>query len=72
MWELGREARSDMRVPARVFADRELIGQIAADRSLEQLQNVATLPGITGAALASRRAAWAMTSTAVCGCLRCR
>ena len=52
VWELGPEARSDMRVPARVFADRELIGQIAADRSLEQLQNVATLPGITGAALA--------------------
>jgi tRNA-splicing ligase RtcB (3'-phosphate/5'-hydroxy nucleic acid ligase) len=52
VWELGVEARPDMRVPARVFADRELIGQIAADRSLEQLQNVATLPGITGAALA--------------------
>jgi tRNA-splicing ligase RtcB (3'-phosphate/5'-hydroxy nucleic acid ligase) len=52
VWELGVEARRDMRVPARVFADRELIGQIAADRSLEQLQNVATLPGITGAALA--------------------
>ena len=52
VWELGAEARADMRVPARVFADRELIGQIAADRSLEQLQNVATLPGITGAALA--------------------
>ena len=41
-----------MRVPARVFADRELIEQIAADRSLEQLQNVATLPGIFGSALA--------------------
>jgi tRNA-splicing ligase RtcB (3'-phosphate/5'-hydroxy nucleic acid ligase) len=52
LWELPAEARADMRVPARVFADRELIGQIAADRSLEQLQNVATLPGITGAALA--------------------
>lgn len=52
VWELPAEARSDMRVPARVFADRDLIGQIAADRSLEQLQNVATLPGITGAALA--------------------
>ncbi len=52
VWELPVEARGDMRVPARVFADRELIGQIAADRSLEQLQNVATLPGITGAALA--------------------
>jgi tRNA-splicing ligase RtcB len=52
VWELPAEARKDMRVPARVFADRELIGQIAADRSLDQLQNVATLPGITGAALA--------------------
>jgi tRNA-splicing ligase RtcB len=41
-----------MRVPARVFADRELLGQIAGDRSLEQLQNVATLPGIVEAALA--------------------
>ncbi len=52
VWELPAGARADMRVPARVFADRELIGQIAADRSLEQLQNVATLPGISGAALA--------------------
>jgi tRNA-splicing ligase RtcB (3'-phosphate/5'-hydroxy nucleic acid ligase) len=52
VWELSVEARSDMRVPARVFADCELIGQIATDRSLEQLQNVATLPGITEAALA--------------------
>ena len=31
---------------------RELLEQIAADRSLEQLQNVATLPGIVEAALA--------------------
>jgi tRNA-splicing ligase RtcB len=52
VWELSAEARPDMRVPARVFADRELIGQIASDRSLEQLQNVATLPGIVRAALA--------------------
>ncbi|MGZ6563308.1 MAG: RtcB family protein [Solirubrobacteraceae bacterium] len=52
VWELPAAARADMWVPARVFADRELIGQIAADRSLDQLQNVATLPGVTGAALA--------------------
>jgi tRNA-splicing ligase RtcB len=52
VWELPAEARADMRVPARVFADSELIEQIATDRSLEQLQNVATLPGITEAALA--------------------
>jgi tRNA-splicing ligase RtcB len=41
-----------MRVPARVFADRELLAELEHDRSLEQLANVATLPGITGAALA--------------------
>src|ERR1700752_4824218 len=52
VWEMAPDAHPELRVPARVFADRELIGQIAADRSLEQLRNVATLPGITGAALA--------------------
>src|ERR671932_209963 len=51
-WEIPAEARPDMRVPARVFADPELLEAIAEDRSLEQLQNVATLPGIVGAALA--------------------
>ncbi len=38
--------------PISVFADAELIERIASDRSLEQLQNVATLPGIREAALA--------------------
>ena len=51
-WEIPAEARADMRVPARVFADAELLEAIAQDRSLEQLQNVATLPGIVDAALA--------------------
>src|SRR5215207_142188 len=41
-----------MRVPARVFADAELLEAIADDRSLEQLQGVATLPGVVEAALA--------------------
>jgi tRNA-splicing ligase RtcB len=41
-----------MRVPARVFADSELLDAIRTDRSLEQLQNVATLPGVVGSALA--------------------
>ncbi len=41
-----------MRVPARVFADSELLEAIRTDRSLEQLQNVAALPGVVGAALA--------------------
>jgi tRNA-splicing ligase RtcB len=52
LWEIPAGARADMRVPARVFADAELIEEIAADRSLEQLQNVATLPGVVDAVLA--------------------
>jgi tRNA-splicing ligase RtcB len=52
LWEIPASARRDMRVPARVFADGELLEAIRTDRSLEQLQNVATLPGVVGAALA--------------------
>lgn len=52
LWEIPAESRADMRVPARLFADREILEAIARDASLEQLQNVATLPGIVEAALA--------------------
>jgi tRNA-splicing ligase RtcB len=50
VWEIP--AQGDMRVPARVFADEELLDAIRHDRSLEQLCNVASLPGIVEAALA--------------------
>jgi tRNA-splicing ligase RtcB len=52
VWEIPASARADMRVPARVFADRALLDAIRGDRSLEQLQNVATLPGVVDAVLA--------------------
>jgi tRNA-splicing ligase RtcB (3'-phosphate/5'-hydroxy nucleic acid ligase) len=52
LWEIPADARPDMRVPARVFADGELLGAIERDNSLEQIQNVATLPGVVEAALA--------------------
>jgi tRNA-splicing ligase RtcB len=52
LWEIPASARPDMRVPARVFADRELLVAIEGDDSLEQIQNVATLPGVVEAALA--------------------
>jgi tRNA-splicing ligase RtcB len=52
LWEIPASARPDMRVPARVFADEELWEAIARDEAVEQLQNVATLPGIVEAALA--------------------
>ncbi len=37
-----------MRVPGRIFSDAALLGDIAQDPSLEQVANVATLPGIVG------------------------
>jgi tRNA-splicing ligase RtcB (3'-phosphate/5'-hydroxy nucleic acid ligase) len=46
--EIPRTARADMRVPVRIYADEELWGQIATDRTVEQLVNVATLPGVVG------------------------
>ena len=52
LWEIPVDARPDMRVPARVFADEELFEAIERDGSLEQTENVATLPGIVEAALA--------------------
>jgi tRNA-splicing ligase RtcB (3'-phosphate/5'-hydroxy nucleic acid ligase) len=51
-WEIPVTARADMRVPARVFADDEILAEITGDLSLQQLENVATLPGIVGAAIA--------------------
>jgi tRNA-splicing ligase RtcB len=52
VWEIPADTRPDMRVPARIFADAELLDAIAGDRSLEQLENVACLPGVVDAALA--------------------
>lgn len=51
-WEIPKNFRSDMRVPARVFATEEMIEDILNDRSLWQIVNVATLPGISRYALA--------------------
>src|SRR5262245_1908653 len=50
LWEIPAEG--EMRVPARVFADEQILDAIAADKSLDQLRNVATLPGIVDAAIA--------------------
>src|SRR5262245_45695222 len=41
-----------MRVAARLFASEEMVQREFQDRTLEQLVNVTTLPGIYGAALA--------------------
>jgi tRNA-splicing ligase RtcB (3'-phosphate/5'-hydroxy nucleic acid ligase) len=51
-WEIPVTERAEMRVPARLFASREILDAVRDDRSLEQLENVATLPGIVDAAIA--------------------
>jgi tRNA-splicing ligase RtcB len=47
-----------MRVPGMVFASRVLLPDLAADRSLEQVANVATLPGVVGASFAMPDVHW--------------
>jgi len=49
IYEADRSLRAGMRAPARIIADDVLLSQIARDRSVEQLLNVATLPGLVGA-----------------------
>jgi len=51
-FEIPATARAGMRVPARVYADDALFAKISQDRSLDQLLNVATLPGVTDRVLA--------------------
>ncbi len=52
LWEIPQSFRSDMRVPARIYASEKMLEEIQEDRSLEQLVNIATLPGILKYALA--------------------
>ncbi|TLU83494.1 MAG: RtcB family protein [Chlorobium sp.] len=52
LWEIPQTWRHDMLVPARVYASEKMLDQILQDRSLEQLVNVSTLPGIVRYALA--------------------
>ncbi|MEH0985819.1 RtcB family protein [Micromonospora sp. CPCC 205556] len=47
-----------MRVPGVVFATRSLLPDAGADKSLEQVANVATLPGIVGASYAMPDIHW--------------
>jgi len=52
IWELPKETRPDMRVPARIFASAEMLDSAFRDRTVEQLVNTATLPGILKYAMA--------------------
>ena len=52
VWEVPQTFREDMRVPARIYADDELLEEALKEHCVEQLINTATLPGIVEYALA--------------------
>jgi len=52
LWEIPKSFRSDMRVPARVYASEKMLEDIFRDRSISQLINGTTLPGIVRYAIA--------------------
>ncbi len=56
VWEIPR--RGGMRVPGRIFANEALMRDIEADKCLQQVANVAHLPGIVSASLAMPDIHW--------------
>lgn len=57
-WEIPASARPFMRVPGIVFADERLLEDLRDDPALEQVANVAALPGIVGHSLAMPDCHW--------------
>jgi tRNA-splicing ligase RtcB len=52
LWEVPKSFRNDMRVPARIYVSEKMLEDVFEDRSINQLINVATLPGIVNYSLA--------------------
>ena len=57
-WELPQDYKPGMRVPGRIFADETLLPLVVNDPCLEQVANVAFLPGIVGYSLAMPDIHW--------------
>lgn len=57
-WRVPRGTVAGMRVDGILFADDALCAQAKADKALEQVANVACLPGIVGASLAMPDIHW--------------
>jgi tRNA-splicing ligase RtcB len=58
LWELPIGYADGMRVPGRVFASGPLFEKARADKAIDQVANVATLPGIVGASFAMPDIHW--------------
>src|SRR5262245_3732107 len=57
VWEIAPDAKPGMRVPARIYASRELMAQMD-DGVLDQVTNVAMLPGVVGHAFCMPDGHW--------------
>jgi len=55
-WEIPREGK--MRTRGLIFCSREMLPDVQGDQSLQQVANVATLPGIVGPSLAMPDIHW--------------
>src|SRR5688572_9569247 len=58
LWEVPIGYVEGMRVPGRIFGTGSIVAKAEEDRAVEQVANVATLPGIVGAALAMPDIHW--------------
>src|SRR4030042_1974961 len=57
-WEIPQSYKSGMRVPGLIYADEEMLKSIREEQSLEQVANVAFLPGIVEHSLAMPDIHW--------------
>src|SRR5947209_14192859 len=46
VWEVPKDFQSGMKVPARIYADEDLLSKMRTDRTIQQCVNVAHLDGI--------------------------
>src|SRR5437016_538323 len=46
IWEVPKDFQSGMKVPARIYADEDLLSKMKTDRTIQQCINVAHLDGI--------------------------
>jgi tRNA-splicing ligase RtcB (3'-phosphate/5'-hydroxy nucleic acid ligase) len=58
LWELPKGTVEGMNVPGRIFASEGLFHKAVEDRAIEQVANVATLPGIVEASFAMPDIHW--------------
>ena len=58
LWELPKGYVNGMQVPGRVFASEELFHKAVEDRAVEQVANMATIPGIVDFAVAMPDIHW--------------